>query len=66
MTRALHVEEEPESSNGNAAPNINHQLIPSLEQTPDCSRGEGLQLGVVVGMCHICSERVDVQLEDMV
>lgn len=51
MTTALHVEEEPESINGNAAPNINHQLIQSLVQMPDCSKEEGLQLDVVVGMC---------------
>lgn len=51
MTTALQVEEEPESINGNAAPNINHQLMQSLVQMPDCSKEEGLQLGVVVGMC---------------
>lgn len=51
MRTAPHVEEEPESVNGNAAPNINHRLIQSLVQMPDGSKEEGLQLDVVVGMC---------------
>lgn len=51
MTTALYVEEEPESVNGNVIPNINDQLIQSLVQMSDCSKEEGLQLDVVVGMC---------------
>jgi len=51
MTTALLVEEEPESVNGNAAPNTNHQLIQSLVPVPDCSKEEWLYLDVVVGMC---------------
>lgn len=51
MTTVLHVEEVPERVSGNAAPNINHQLLQSLVQMCDCSKEEGLQLDVVIGTC---------------